>query len=72
MNEWVEQYTNSQIEDFIDEYVRSRRDRMIMRDRLVNGFRYEPLAEKYDISVSQVKRIVKKHGEVIWSQIAQK
>jgi len=46
------EYTNSQVTQVINEHVHSERDRNIMIDRLVNGMCYEPLAEKYDLSVT--------------------
>lgn len=51
-------YTNSRIEYLIDEHIHSERDRAILKRRLIDGICYEPLAEEFDLSVSQVKRIV--------------
>lgn len=53
-------YTNSQIIALIDEHIHKERDRAILKDRLVNGMCYEPLAEKYDLSVQRVRDIVYK------------
>lgn len=53
-------YTNSQIIALIDEHIHKDRDREILKDRLVNGMCYEPLAEKYDLSVQRVRDIVYK------------
>ena len=60
------QYTNSQIKSLIDEWVHSERDRKILYRRLVDGIPFEPLAEEFDLSVSQVKRIVYKLGEKLF------
>lgn len=60
-------YTNSQVSKLIDEYIHSERDRSIMKDRLINGMRFEPLAEKYDLSVAQVKRITYKYSDYIFN-----
>lgn len=57
------QYTNSQISFLIDEYIHSERDRKILKRRLIDGICYEPLAEEFDLSVVQVKRIVYKAQE---------
>lgn len=54
-------YTNSDIERLIGEHIHKKRDRDIMRRRLIDGICYEPLAEEFDLSVSQIKRIVYKH-----------
>lgn len=44
-------YSNSQIERVIDEYIHSERDRKILKRRLVDGICYEPLAEEFGLSV---------------------
>lgn len=51
-------YTNSQIASLIDEHIHSERDRMILKRRLIDGICFEPLAEEFDMSVVQTKRIV--------------
>lgn len=56
----MKDYTNSQIEKLIDEHIHNQRDRMILKDRLVNGLVYEVLAEKYYLSVNHTKNIVYK------------
>lgn len=63
------EYTNSQVTQVINEHVHSERDRNIIIDRLVNGMCYEPLAEKYDLSVTQVKRIIYKLQMVVFKYI---
>lgn len=45
---------------FINEWCYSARNREILVDRLLNGYTYEVIAELHKMSVSQVKRIVKK------------
>ena len=52
--------SRSQIERLIDEYIFSERDRAIMKRRLLDGICYEPLAEEFEMSDRQVKRIVYK------------
>lgn len=51
---------NSEISKCIDEWVKSERDRRILKRRLIDGICYEPLAEEFDLSVRQVKNIVYK------------
>lgn len=62
-------YTNSNIERLIDEYIHSERDRAIMKRRLIDGICFEPLAEEFDLSVSQIKRIVYKLEQKIFQFI---
>ena len=54
------EYTNSGMVRLIDEYIHSERDRAILKRRLIDGITYESLAEEFDLSVSQIKRIVYK------------
>lgn len=67
--EGMKEYTNTAINNAIDEYVHSERDRYIMKRRLVDGICYEPLAEEVDMSVSQIKRIIHKHECSIFDHI---
>lgn len=52
--------TRSEIEHLIDERILHERNRKIVKRRLLDGIRYEPLAEEFDLSVRQVKSIVYK------------
>ena len=63
------EYTNSQIEKLIDEYIHSERDRKILKRRLIDGIYYEPLAEEFDISVRQCKNIVYSGEDKIFSKL---
>lgn len=53
----------SEIEAIIHQWVIGRnaeRDARILIRSLLDGVRYEPLAEEFDLSVSQIKRIIDK------------
>lgn len=67
--EIVKEYTNTDIANIIDEYIHSERDRAILKRRFIDGCCYEPLAEEFDMSVAQVKRIVYKNEIKIFSHI---
>ena len=59
----IEDLTRSQLEYLIEEYIVGRnaeRNRKILRRRLIDGICFEPLAEEFDMSVRQVKTIVRK------------
>lgn len=58
-------YKNSDISDLIDEYIHNERDRAILKRRLIDGICFEPLAEEFDLSVRQVKRIIYKYDKSI-------
>lgn len=52
------EYTNSEMQRLIDEYIHSDRDRRILKRRLIDGIHFEPLAEEFDISTRNCKNIV--------------
>jgi DNA-directed RNA polymerase specialized sigma24 family protein len=63
------EYTNSQIDHLIDEYIHSERDRKILKRRLIDGICYEPLAEEFDLSVKQVRNIVNRSEAVLFKRL---
>ena len=65
----IPEYTNSQISNLIDEYIHSERDRKILKRRLIDGLTYERLAEEFDLSVRQTKKIVYKSEEILFYHI---
>ncbi len=65
----MKEYTNTDIAKIIDEYIHSERDRAILKRRFCDGVCYEPLAEEFDMSVAQVKRIVYKNEIKIFNHI---
>ena len=60
---------NSQLAKLIDEWIRSERDRAILKRRLIDGICFEPLAEEFDLSVRQVKNIVYKSQDKLFKKI---
>ena len=62
-------YSRSEIEATITEWVLNERDRAVIRRRLIDGLTYESLAEEFDLSVSQVKRIVYKAQEKVFRHL---
>lgn len=59
--------SRSEIESLIDSWILNQRNREIVRRRFIDGIKIEPLAEEFDLSVSQTKRIVNQGKEVILS-----
>ena len=65
-------YSRTEISDAIDEWIIGRnayRDRQILKDRLIEGLTFDSLAEKHDMSVVQVKRIVYKTQERLFRHL---
>lgn len=61
--------SRSEISSLIDEWIFNERDRKILKRRLLDGICYEPLAEEFGLSVTQVKSIVYKTQEVIFKKM---
>lgn len=64
-------YSRSELDKLIDEWILGRnaeRDRKILKRRLFDGITYERLAEEFDLSVRQVKNIVYKGEDIIFSR----
>ena len=65
----LEDLSRSEISNLIDEWILNERNRAILKRRLLDGICYEPLAEEFDLSVRQVKNIVYKAEERLFSKI---
>lgn len=63
------EYTNSQIRTLIDEHIHSIRDRQILYQRLINGATIDALAGEFDLSVSQVKRVIRRNEEILFRHL---
>lgn len=61
--------SNSEIAKAIDEWIKSERDRKILKRRLIDGICYEPLAEEFEMSVRQIKNIVYKSENILFSHL---
>ena len=65
----TKEYTNSQISGIIDEYIHSERDRKLLKRRLIDGITYERLAEEFELSVRQLKNIIYRAEDRLFSHI---
>lgn len=50
--------SRSEWENIIDEWIFSERDRKILKRRLLDGICFEPLAEEFNLSVQQTKKLI--------------
>ena len=50
--------SRSEIEELIDEWVFKKRNREILKRRLLDGITYERIAEEFGMSTRQIKNIV--------------
>ena len=58
-------YSRTEIEAAIDEWILNEKHRAILKRRLIDGICFEPLAEEFDMSPRQIKRIVYKSKETL-------
>lgn len=63
------EYTNSRIREIIGEYIHDEKHRRLMCRRLIDNITIDRLAEEFDLSVSQVKRIIWKDSEIIFRHL---
>ena len=56
---------NSEMEYLINELCNSKRNRELLKERLIDGIKISDLAEKYELSDRQVKNIIKKFKAVL-------
>ena len=65
-------YTAFDIENAIDSHIVGRnaeRNRQILKSRFIDGLTYEKLAEKYELSVSQIKWIVYRLETIVYDNL---
>lgn len=62
----------SDIEYLIEEWIignNAERDRKILKRRLIDGLSYYELSDEFDLSLPQIKSIVKKRQEYLFKHI---
>jgi DNA-directed RNA polymerase specialized sigma24 family protein len=75
VKDFNKQYFNipsSKVEDIIDEFIRGHkadRNRCMLKDKLIDGLTYEEIAERYEMSVRQVKTIIYEKTQIIVSHL---
>ena len=63
------EYSRSDIEYAIDEWILNERNRNILKRRLLDGLTYERLSEEFDLSVQQIKNIVYKCQDKVFRHL---
>lgn len=64
-----ENISNKQLSECIDTWIKGERNRQIMKRRLIDLITYERLAEEFEMSVTQIKRIIYKNSDFLFSKI---
>lgn len=62
--------SRTEMEHLIDEWIFSERDRKMLKRRLLDGICFEPLAEEFDLSVTQTKTIIYKASQKLFKHIS--
>ncbi len=65
----IENISNSELSNLIDEWVKGERDRTIMKRRLIDCVCFEPLAEEFQLSARHIRKIVCKNEEKIFKHL---
>ena len=65
----MEDLSRSDVEKLINEWILNERNRRIMERRLIDGITYERLAEEFDLSVRQIKNVVYRSENRMFSHI---
>ena len=63
-------YSRSELNHIIDEWILNEKYRAIMKRRLLDGITYEALAEEFDMSTSQIKRIVYRSEDKVFRHLS--
>ena len=66
------EYTNSRLREIVGEFVHDERARRILLRKYADNATIERIAEENELSVSQVKRIIKKHYYEVFRHFEQK
>lgn len=62
-------FSRSELEYVIDEWVHNERNRRIAKRRFLDGICYEPLAEEFGLSTRQIKNIVYRVERTIFKHL---
>lgn len=65
----IEEISNNQLSELIDEWVKGERNRAILKRRLIDCICYEPLAEEFNLSSKQIKNIIYKQQTILFKHI---
>lgn len=61
--------TRTELENLIDEYILNEKHRQILKRRLCDAVKFEPLAEEFDLSVRHTKQIVADCNRILFRHI---
>ena len=65
----LDHLSTDELERLIVQYIHNQRNREIVKQRFVNGTKFEDLADRFELSVPQVKTIVYNSEQIIFNHI---
>ena len=65
----MKDYSKTELTEAIDEWILNEKHRAILKRRLIDGICFEPLAEEFDMSPRQIKRIVYRSQETLFRHL---
>lgn len=65
----MKEYSRTELTEAIDEWIHNEKHRAMLKRRLLDGICFEPLAEEFDMSPRQVKRIIYKSQDILFRHI---
>lgn len=69
IEESIDKYDNNELTMIIDRCVRGEKAREILKRRMIDKIKFEPLAEEFGLSVTHIKTIVYKSQEQLLKRI---
>ena len=63
-------YSNSRLTEIVNDYIHSERDRAVLLRKFCDNRTIEQLAEEFELSDSQIKRIIYRDSMTIFSIMA--
>lgn len=65
------EYTATQVRTLLEEHVHSERDRAVTYRRMADKVKYETLAEEFQMSVRQIKKIVYRCEKIVYAHLTE-
>ena len=63
-------WSNYRLREIVEEFIHSERDRRILLRKYCDKRTIDQLAEEFQMSTSQIKRIITRDGEIVFSIMA--
>lgn len=65
----IDRYSNYEIAELIDKYVKGETARAMLKRRLIDRVRFERLAEEFDVSTRHCKNIIYRAQEQLFKHL---